>query len=101
MTCICFPACRNLRLKYLNLYLIHWPVSLKTGSYDFPVNKEHLLPIDFKGVWEAMEECQKLGHTKSIGVCNFSCKKIETLLATANSKSLLQSIKILIIVLVW
>lgn len=80
---IYFPACRNLGLEYLNLYLIRWPVSLKTASYDFPVNKDHLLPMDFKGVWEAMEECQKLGLTQSIGVSNFSCQKIETLLATA------------------
>ncbi|KAL6192413.1 hypothetical protein ACLB2K_033503 [Fragaria x ananassa] len=74
---------KNLGLEYLNLYLIHWPVSLKTPSYDFPINKDHLLPMDFKGVWEAMEECQKLGLTQSIGVSNFSCQKIETLLATA------------------
>ncbi|XP_050371847.1 non-functional NADPH-dependent codeinone reductase 2-like isoform X1 [Argentina anserina] len=74
---------KNLRLEYLDFYLIHWPVSLKTRSYNYPVNKEHLLPLDFKGVWEAMEECQKQGLTRSIGVSNFSCKKIETLLATA------------------
>ncbi|KAL6187389.1 hypothetical protein ACLB2K_038788 [Fragaria x ananassa] len=74
---------KNLGLEYLNLYLIRWPVSLKTASYDFPVNKDHLLPMDFKGVWEAMEDCQKLGLTQSIGVSNFSCQKIETLLATA------------------
>lgn len=39
--------------------------------------------MDFKSVWEAMEECQKLGLAKHIGVSNFSCKKLETLLATA------------------
>ncbi|OMO72592.1 Aldo/keto reductase [Corchorus olitorius] len=30
-----------------------------------------------------MEECQKLGLTKSIGVSNFSCKKLQTILSTA------------------
>ena len=39
--------------------------------------------MDFKAVWESMEECQRLGFTKSIGVCNFSCKKLENLLACA------------------
>lgn len=39
--------------------------------------------MDFKAVWESMEECQRLGLTKSIGVCNFSCKKLENLLACA------------------
>ncbi|KAF5747532.1 non-functional NADPH-dependent codeinone reductase 2-like [Tripterygium wilfordii] len=38
--------------------------------------------MDFKVVWEDMEECQRIGLTKSIGVSNFSCKKLENLLAT-------------------
>ncbi|MCL7042663.1 hypothetical protein MKW94_002477 [Papaver nudicaule] len=40
--------------------------------------------MDYKSVWAAMEECQKLGLTKSIGVSNFSCKKLQTILDTAN-----------------
>eukprot|EP00262_Sarcandra_glabra_P014596 TRINITY_DN4294_c0_g1_i5.p1 TRINITY_DN4294_c0_g1~~TRINITY_DN4294_c0_g1_i5.p1 ORF type:complete len:122 (-),score=23.42 TRINITY_DN4294_c0_g1_i5:220-585(-) len=39
--------------------------------------------MDFKSVWEAMEECQRLGLAKSIGVSNFSCKKLADLLAVA------------------
>ncbi|XP_010255181.1 PREDICTED: non-functional NADPH-dependent codeinone reductase 2-like [Nelumbo nucifera] len=73
---------RNLQLEYLDLYLIHHPVSSTPGRYDFPI-KEELLPMDFKSVWAAMEECQRLGLTKSIGVSNFSCKKLESLLAVA------------------
>ena len=70
-------------MEYIDLYLLHWPVSVKPGEYELPVKKKELLPIDIKSVWEAMEECQKLGLAKSIGVSNFSCKKLETLLATA------------------
>ncbi|XP_010936840.1 deoxymugineic acid synthase 1-B [Elaeis guineensis] len=81
------PALRrtlqNLQLEYLDLYLIHWPASTKPGRYELPFPKEELLPFDMNSVWEAMEECQKLGLTKFIGVSNFSCKKLETLLATA------------------
>ncbi|KAI3965206.1 hypothetical protein MKX01_027697 [Papaver californicum] len=40
--------------------------------------------MDYKSVWAAIEECQKLGLTKSIGVSNFSHKKIQELLGTAN-----------------
>jgi diketogulonate reductase-like aldo/keto reductase len=58
-------------------------VSSKPGEYVFPVKEKDLLPMDFQSVWEAMEECQKLGLAKSIGVSNFSCKKLENLLATA------------------
>lgn len=49
----------------------------------YPWEEEDVLPMDLESVWEVMEECQKLGLTKSIGVGNFSCKKLEKLLATA------------------
>ncbi|XWS22929.1 hypothetical protein CRYUN_Cryun29cG0077900 [Craigia yunnanensis] len=74
---------RNLKLEYLDLYLIHWPVSVTSGVYELPVKKEDLVPIDLKSVWEAMEECQELGLTKSIGLSNFSCKKLQTIISTS------------------
>ncbi|KAG8634836.1 hypothetical protein MANES_17G090400v8 [Manihot esculenta] len=73
---------KNLGLEYLDLYLIHVPVSLKPGA-QLPFAPGDILVMDFEGVWKAMEECQNLGLTKSIGVSNFTCKKIEKLLATA------------------
>ncbi|KAJ4710184.1 NADPH-dependent codeinone reductase-like protein [Melia azedarach] len=73
---------KNLGIKYLDLYLIHFPASLKPGT-GFPFKPDDILQLDYEAVWEAMEECQKLGLTKSIGVSNFSCKKLETLLVTA------------------
>ena len=72
-----------LQLEYLDLYLIHWPVSAKPGKIGFPVPKEEQLAMNFKSVWAAMEDCQRLGLTKSIGVSNFSCKKLENILSFA------------------
>ncbi|KAJ4817943.1 NAD(P)-linked oxidoreductase superfamily protein [Rhynchospora pubera] len=74
---------RNLKMEYLDLYLIHWPVSVKPGPITFPIRRENIVPFYLKGVWEAMEECQRLGLTKSIGVSNFTTKKLEELLAFA------------------
>ncbi|KAH7570357.1 hypothetical protein ACOSP7_018439 [Xanthoceras sorbifolium] len=75
---------RTLQIAYLDLYLIHWPISAKpVENYVYPIPEEELQPMDFKAVWEAMEECQRLGLTKSIGVSNFSCKKLETILSLA------------------
>ncbi|XP_021911686.1 non-functional NADPH-dependent codeinone reductase 2-like [Carica papaya] len=74
---------KNLKLEYLDLYLIHFPVSVKPGEITFPFPKEDIVTMDFKSVWEAMEECVELGLTKSIGVSNFSCKKLEIILSTA------------------
>jgi diketogulonate reductase-like aldo/keto reductase len=47
------------------------------------IAEKDLMPMDFKGVWADMEEAQRLGLTKSIGVSNFSSKKIEDLLSFA------------------
>ncbi|KDP26699.1 hypothetical protein JCGZ_17857 [Jatropha curcas] len=81
------PALKNslraLQVEYLDLYLIHWPITSKPGKYEYPIPEEDLQPMDFKAVWAAMEDCQKLGLTKSIGVSNFSCKKLQTILASA------------------
>nr|AAR89808.1 reductase 2 [Hydrangea macrophylla]AAR89810.1 reductase 2 [Hydrangea macrophylla] len=74
---------KNLKLEYIDMYLIHWPVSSKPGNYEYPIKKEDFLQMDYKSVWEAMEECQKLGLTKAIGVSNFSCKKLSDVLANA------------------
>jgi diketogulonate reductase-like aldo/keto reductase len=74
----------NLKTDYLDLYLIHWPMSVKPGPYSFPIKRDDVVPLDLKGVWKSMEECQKLGLTKAIGVSNFTTRKLEELLAFAN-----------------
>ena len=75
--------CRTLKLEYLDLYLVHWPISVKPGNWESPYGDELITTFDLKGVWTAMEECQKLGLTKSIGVSNFTCKKLENLFSFA------------------
>lgn len=75
-------------MDYLDLYLIHFPVGVKPKGDDHDLKStqdqvELLCPIDISSVWKAMEECHALGLTKSIGVSNFSCIKLETLLSIA------------------
>ncbi|EER94390.1 probable NAD(P)H-dependent oxidoreductase 1 [Sorghum bicolor] len=88
------PALRktlqNLQMEYVDLYLIHFPVSMRLpeaegGAGAGPVlAKENLVEMDMKGVWEEMEECHRRGLAKAIGVSNFSCKKLDYLLSFAN-----------------
>ncbi|KAL6571334.1 Non-functional NADPH-dependent codeinone reductase 2-like [Orobanche hederae] len=42
----------NLKLEYLDLYLIHWPVSLTPGTgLEIPIaNKKDIVPFDCKAV---------------------------------------------------
>ncbi|KAL8106273.1 (1S)-1,7-diacetoxy-luvungin A aldo-keto reductase-like [Apium graveolens] len=74
---------QNMKLEYLDQYLIHWPVSLKPDANVFHLKPEDVVPMDIKSVWTAMEECQTLGLTRSIGVSNFTCRKLADLLAFA------------------
>ncbi|XVE75127.1 hypothetical protein DITRI_Ditri12bG0071400 [Diplodiscus trichospermus] len=82
-SCLKRFSCRKLNLEYIDLFLIHWPVSSKPGLYEFPIKEENFLPMDFNSVWAAMEDCERLGLTKSIGVSNFSCKKLNDILTIA------------------
>ncbi|KAM0907140.1 hypothetical protein ACQ4PT_016309 [Festuca glaucescens] len=73
----------NLQLEYVDLYLIHWPVSLKPGPAVFPAKREDAVPFDFEGVWREMEECHRLGLAKAIGVSNFTTMHLDKILMTA------------------
>ena len=55
----------KLKLDYLDLYLIHWPVPR--------VNR-------FVQAWEMMINLRSEGLIKSIGVCNFTAAQLQTLL---------------------
>ncbi|EHA8591841.1 hypothetical protein COCNU_contig68572519G000010 [Cocos nucifera] len=46
-------------------------------------SSDNILPVDISSVWERMEECQQQGLAKSIGVSNFTCKKLAELLTHA------------------
>ncbi|KAK1416350.1 hypothetical protein QVD17_32140 [Tagetes erecta] len=72
---------RELGLEYVDLYLIHWP--MKVNQVKITTPKECIAAINIKDVWEAMEKCQNLGLTKSIGVSNFYPRLIEEILSFA------------------
>lgn len=76
---------KNLRLDYVDMYLIHWPVALKEGV-KFPQSAADFLSLDevpLAETWKGMEDCYKAGLTRHIGVSNFSVKKLEALKQTA------------------
>lgn len=69
----------DLRLDYLDLYLIHWPVAIRPEIV-FPTEAEHFLSLDEMPLfetWSGMEACVQKGLTRHIGVSNFSISHLE------------------------
>ncbi|PYI16040.1 Aldo/keto reductase, partial [Aspergillus violaceofuscus CBS 115571] len=78
----------DLQTDYLDLYLIHWPVSFRYSSTtNQPIVEEtgliDVIDVPAKDTWAAMEELVAKGKIRSIGVSNFTREKIEELLKTA------------------
>ncbi|CRK87640.1 CLUMA_CG001436, isoform A [Clunio marinus] len=88
---------KQLNLKYLDLYLIHWPISYQKSDELFPKDASDKMlhaNIDLKDVWKAMEELVDAGLTKSIGVSNFNIKQIDYILANARIKPVANQIEV-------
>ena len=61
----CRRSLRNLRLEYLDLYLIHWPLDWRKGTVLCP-GRTPLIET-----WGAMEKLVDEGLARAIGVSNF------------------------------
>uniref|UniRef100_A0A2K5D492 NADP-dependent oxidoreductase domain-containing protein n=1 Tax=Aotus nancymaae TaxID=37293 RepID=A0A2K5D492_AOTNA len=74
---------QKLQLSYVNLYLIHYPVSLQPGEEFLPMDSQGKIifdTVDLCSMWEAMEKCKEAGLAKSIGVSNFNRRQLEMIL---------------------
>lgn len=73
---------KDLQLDYLDLYLIHWPISFKPGVGYAQTREEYYTykDVPLTQTWEGMEECLEAGLTRHIGVSNFNSTKINELL---------------------
>jgi alcohol dehydrogenase (NADP+) len=72
---------QDLRLDYLDLYLIHWPVAVKPNVL-FPRKADDFLSLEeipLTETWAGMEACVWQGLTRHIGVSNFSIRNLESI----------------------
>ncbi|CAB4020790.1 alcohol dehydrogenase [NADP(+)] B isoform X3 [Paramuricea clavata] len=70
---------KDLQLDYLDLYLIHWPIGLKSGDNPFPKNEDGTLQYSDVHPLESWQEMEKLvdeGLVRSIGLSNFNSKQV-------------------------
>ncbi|XP_012283259.1 aldose reductase-like [Orussus abietinus] len=93
----CKQSLENFGLDYIDLYLMHWP-------FDYTVDAVSIRPLDEKGnpmpgdvdfidTWKEMEECFRLGLTKSIGLSNFNSQQIDRILGVAKIKPTMNQIE--------
>ena len=85
----------DLRLDYLDLYLIHFPIAQRFVPFESRYPPEWLFDpqaeqpgvelerIPISETWEAMERLVESGLVRNIGVCNFGCSLLRDLLSHA------------------
>ncbi len=75
----------DLRLDYLDLYLMHWPVAVRQDVLFASTADEciSLKSLPLETTWAAMEACEDQGLVRYIGVSNFSIHKLEGLISKA------------------
>jgi len=74
----CKDSLKKLRLDYLDLYLIHFPVAIKhtgVGNTSSALDADGVLDIDttttLETTWHAMEDLVSMGLVRSIGISNY------------------------------
>ncbi|KAL4752204.1 hypothetical protein BDW72DRAFT_202440 [Aspergillus terricola var. indicus] len=72
---------RDLRLDYVDLYLVHFPCS--TDPED---RSKHLEDWDFVRTWQEMQKLLGTGKVRNIGVSNFQISHLEKLLNDPSCK---------------
>jgi len=84
----------DLGLEYIDLYLIHWPISYQAGGPLMPQNDQGKFIYDdthYLDTWKEMEKFVDEGLVKSIGLSNFNQEQIQHVLQHGRIKpSMLQ-----------
>ena len=81
----CRKSLKKLKTDYFDLYLIHWPASMKLYPNWEEINSD---------TWRGMEALYKDGLVRNIGVCNFKVHHLEALKKTAEIMPLINQIEL-------
>ena len=83
----CEKSLADLRLSYLDLYLVHWPFpNFHAPGCDVTARNKEARPYihaNYMKTWEAMEELVKRGLVRHIGTSNMTIPKLKLVLRDA------------------
>jgi len=86
----CRQSLTDLKLDYLDLFLVHWPFPNSHGkgvdAHARDPNARPYLHDEFMRVWRQMEQMRDLGLVKHIGTSNMTVPKLSLLLRDARIK---------------
>ncbi|MEL6833944.1 MAG: aldo/keto reductase [Bacteroidota bacterium] len=76
----------DLKLDYLDLYLIHWPVAVRHEVLGAQEATDYIALADLPitTTWRGMEQAQQQGLARHIGVSNFAKHHLEEILREAS-----------------
>lgn len=84
---------KNLQLNYIDLFMLHWPVSFKEEpeegyemESDFDEKEHELDDYDVVSIWKEMEKLVKSGKVRSLGICNHGIENTEKILKNCDIK---------------
>nr|QLI62145.1 alcohol dehydrogenase 4 [Streltzoviella insularis] len=77
---------KQLSLNYVDLYLMHWPIGLNEDYSNSDV--------DFMETWRGLEDMQRLGLAKSIGLSNFNQEQLERVIKECSIKPAVLQIEV-------
>lgn len=87
----------QMNLKYLDLYLMHSPISYEKSKEFHPKNKAGEIlhtSFDLRDTWKAMEKLVDAGLVKSIGVINFNTRQVDYIVDFARIQPVVNQIEV-------
>ena len=102
----CERSLRDLRLDYLDLYLVHFPIALAFVPFDVRYPPEWFndpkadqpamkpIKVPYADTWGAMEDLVRAGLVKRIGVCNLNISALRDVLSYASIRPAVHQIEL-------
>lgn len=94
----CATSLRDLRLDYLDIYMVHWPFpNYHAPGAHLEGRNPDAVPFsveEYMGTWRQMERLVDMGLVKSIGMSNMTITKLEQVLPLCRIKPTVLEVEI-------